>query len=83
MVQKERSRSKIRVDKVYISRKEAVFFLNQDKEGCNSIVFELGDEPELKQLLLNFFEGDKGFDFHINEKLTNKRCKIDAIMRSF
>lgn len=83
VVQKGISRSEFNVDNVSVERKQTRFVLNREKSGCNTILFEYGEANELKSLLLNFFQAGKGFDFHISEKLANKRCKIDALVRTF
>ncbi len=71
------------IDRVELARKRTIMTLNGAKGGFNQIVFDYGDDPELKSILIGNFEAGRAFDFRIAQGLPNGQCKIDQIMRIY
>jgi hypothetical protein len=80
----ERSeRGRFYIDRIMLSRRRTIMFLNTSKSGFNQLVFDYGDEPELKSILLNHFETGRSFDFRISQSMGGGQCKIDMVMRVY
>jgi hypothetical protein len=73
------------IDQVSIAARLTIFTVTPAKGSCNQIVFEFGENQDLKSLMLGLFEAGKPFDFHITAGVPNNpnQCKIDRIMRAY
>ncbi len=71
------------ITKVINTEREIIFELDGEKNGCSKILFERGDRPDLKTILVGLFQGENLFDFEIIEgtQTKNGKCKIDTIIR--
>jgi len=77
------TRAKYYIDHISMAGRETVMTLNASKNGCNKIVFQYGDSPDLKSIMLNLFESGKPFDFQISQMMGGGICKISTIYRSY
>lgn len=69
--------------KVTTTRREIIFELDGQKDGCSKIYFEYGDRPDLKNILSGLFQSQDLFDFQIQDgtKTSDGKCKIDSLIR--
>lgn len=62
-----------------LSNRKTIIKLNQPKDGCDKIVFDLDEQVEIKKLIHDLSISGKPFDFHIGKKLGNGCCTVDEI----